>query len=122
MTGRSPCPVSSGAISSSQDRAACRRFVGGLPKPATPISPSKSASKKVRRGSQTQSTAVTELPRSKKNSVPPEITCKALMNEIAMQNLILNRVHKSTIQMMSGTGAVLRPKGRSASCSRAAFG
>ena len=54
----------------------------------------------------------------------PEITCKVLMNEIAMQNLILNRVHKGTIQMMSGTGAVpaVRPKGRSASCSRAAFG
>jgi hypothetical protein len=46
----------------------------------------------------------------------PEITCKVLMNEIAMQNLILNRVHKGTIQMMSGTGAVpaVRPKGRSA--------
>jgi hypothetical protein len=38
------------------------------------------------------------------------------MNEIAMQNLILNHVHKGTIQMMSGTGAVpaVRPKGRSA--------
>src|SRR5262252_878186 len=28
------------------------------------------------------------------------------MNEIATQNLILNHVHKGTIQMMSGTGAV----------------
>jgi hypothetical protein len=28
------------------------------------------------------------------------------MNEIAMQNLILSHVHKGTIQMMSGTGAV----------------
>jgi len=33
-----------------------------------------------------------------------------------MQNLILNHMHKGTIQMMSRTGAVpaVRPKGRSA--------
>jgi hypothetical protein len=34
------------------------------------------------------------------------------MNEIAMQNLILNHVHKGTIQMMSGTGAVPAVRGR----------
>jgi hypothetical protein len=36
-----------------------------------------------------------------KNSVPPEITGKILMNEIATQNLILNHLHKGTIQLKS---------------------
>ena len=49
------------------------------------------------------------------DAYPPEIM-QNLYEQDCMQNLILNHMHKGTIQMMSRTGAVpaVRPKGRSA--------